>query len=53
MPYKKTVAVCCENRKEHINTHCGQNALSLNVRPEFRYFYVFRGNQSNERVLAL
>ena len=37
MPYKKTVAVCCENRKEHINTPCGQNALSLSVKPAVRY----------------
>jgi len=37
MPYKKTVAVCYENRTEHINTPCGQNALSLSVKPAVRY----------------
>jgi hypothetical protein len=24
--FRKTVAIRCENRKEHINTLCGQNA---------------------------
>jgi len=37
MPYKKTVAVCCEKHTEHINTPCGQNALSLSVKPAVRY----------------
>jgi len=37
MPYKKTVAVCSENRTEHINTPCGQTALSLSVKPAVRY----------------
>jgi hypothetical protein len=26
MLFKETVAVYCENHKEHINTLCGQNA---------------------------
>jgi len=41
MPYKKIVAVCCENRTEHINTPCGQNALSLSGKPAVRYCVCF------------
>jgi hypothetical protein len=26
MLFRETVAVCCENHTEHINTLCGQNA---------------------------
>jgi hypothetical protein len=26
MLFRETVAVCCENHKEHKNTLCGQNA---------------------------
>jgi hypothetical protein len=54
IPYNQNVAVCCENRTEHTNTVCGQNALSLCVKPAVCYCVcVFRVNQSNPRLLAL
>jgi hypothetical protein len=35
MLFVETVAVCCENHTEHINTLCGQNAETLYVRIQF------------------
>jgi hypothetical protein len=35
MLFGETVAVCCENHTEHINTLCGQNAETLYIRIQF------------------
>jgi len=32
MLHKEIIAVCCEIHKKHINTLCGQNVESLNVK---------------------
>jgi hypothetical protein len=35
MLFRETVAVYCENRTEHIDTLCGQNAEILHIRIQF------------------
>jgi hypothetical protein len=39
MLFRETVAVYCENHKEHINTLCGQNAEFLYVTESGTYSY--------------
>jgi hypothetical protein len=40
MLFGETVAVYCENQKEHTNTDCGQNAKFLDVTKEVTYLVI-------------
>jgi hypothetical protein len=40
MLYREIIAVCSQIHTKHINTLCGQNVDSLNVKPGFKVFNV-------------
>jgi hypothetical protein len=59
---KRPIDECCTRKcitvyyliiTEHINALCGQNAGSFSVKLQFAIMYVFKGNQSNQRLVAL
>jgi hypothetical protein len=49
MLFRKTVAVYCENRTEHTNTLCGQNAQFCNI---YKYSPYLKGNTLHLRYKA-
>jgi hypothetical protein len=45
MWYREIIAVCSEVQTEHINTLCGQNVKSVNVKPRgiYNYHWILKG----------